>query len=58
MSEPIIVEMHGQKYTQEPPIKMDGYKIINLHPVLTPEERERREKILYRKVYKLLKAMQ
>jgi len=58
MPEPIIVERNGQKYTQEPPIKMDGYTIINLHPVLDPEERERRERILYRKVYKLLEAAQ
>ncbi len=51
------VMMNGQLYTKEVVPKAPGAErqIINLRPVLSDEERERREKRAYRALYDFLK---
>ena len=50
------VMRHGQLYRKEivPKAPGDKYTVINYYPVLTKEERERREREMYRKLSRLL----
>lgn len=48
------VTFRGEELLAEPPVKLGKYTFNNLHPILTPEERERREKEQLRKFARLL----
>ncbi len=49
-----IITKDGQKYYKSPPIQYGKYKVVNLHPVLSKEEKEKREKEQYRRLSRLL----
>lgn len=44
----------GEELLAEPPIKAGEYKLVNMHPILTPEEKARIEKQQYTQLARLL----